>query len=176
MPRTPRKARWSMSDIVDSIYELISDSLKETKREFDHYWLKDRIRKLIARHAPDVDALEKENEQLKKNMWAWARGLIGQKSYSEKELKEMFRPYVENGDTTGLSPREARLLETLIETGAKIAALDALVEAVEEVLKSKVFWSRENSKEWYRIEKELVDNLKAKNDDFLRLSGRNRRT
>ena len=76
---------------------------------------------------PILDRLAKaeaENERLASNMWAWSRGLVGQKPYTPDELREMYGPYVEDGDTTGLSPREARLLETLITTGADVHRLE----------------------------------------------------
>lgn len=57
-------------------------------------------------------------KKLSENLWKWSRGLIGQSPFTPDELKEMFGPYVEEGITKGLHPREARLLETLIQTGA----------------------------------------------------------
>lgn len=70
-----------------------------------------------------AEKAEAETMRLQKAMWGWVRGLKGPKPYTEDELREMFRPYVEDGDTTGLSPREVRLLETLIATGAEVSRL-----------------------------------------------------
>ena len=75
--------------------------------------------------------LQAEVERYKKNAWGWSRGLKGQEPYSDDELKEMFGPYVENGDVTGLSPREARLLETLVQTGAEVERLSRPVGGVD---------------------------------------------
>ena len=45
-------------------------------------------------------------------------------------MKEMFGPYLEDGKTDGLSPREVRMLETIVETGATVGALREALEAI----------------------------------------------
>jgi len=79
---------------------------------------------LVEKMLQAIVALMDTNEELEKRLWGWSRGLVGQEPYSEEELREMFAPYVENGDVTGLSPREARLLETVVSTGARVVQLE----------------------------------------------------
>ena len=82
----------------------------------------------------EIERLRERIEELEKNAWAWSRGLIGERSYTEEELKQMFGPYVENGDTAGLSPREARLLETLVCTSASLNEKNQRIEELEQIL------------------------------------------
>jgi hypothetical protein len=68
---------------------------------------------------------EVARDALVEGVWAWARGLTRINAYTTDELREMFTPYFESGDTRGLSPREARTLETLRDTGFEMIDLKA---------------------------------------------------
>lgn len=62
------------------------------------------------------DELQERLDKAEKYLFSRARELGGtkcQKAYSDKELLEMFRPYLIEGSMSGLSPREVRLLETI---------------------------------------------------------------
>ncbi len=76
------------------------------------------------------DKADARVEEMEANAWAWSRGLVGQKPYTLGELKTMFGPYVEKGDTTGLSPREARLFETLVATGAENVRVQGTLDKI----------------------------------------------
>lgn len=82
----------------------------------------------MAEKCPECGKLEARIMQLEKMLWGWSRGLIRQKAFTEKEIRQMYGPYIESGDTTGLSPREARLLETFIDAQSAPPDLDTLAE------------------------------------------------
>lgn len=105
------------ADVRALATELLHDSMSRSTSRNTEEIERDWGAKIAAFCEEREADLRKDRDRLKQNAWAWSRGLIGQKAYTTEELQGMFAPYVENGDVTGLSPREARLLETLIETG-----------------------------------------------------------
>ena len=65
-----------------------------------------------------------ETQSLKKRLFIKARQ-PEPKGYSDKELEEMFGPYLYKGDTAGLGPREVSLLDALMATRSELdQALD----------------------------------------------------
>ena len=76
------------------------------------------------------EELRAEVDRLTKNAWMWSRGLGVHKSYTADEMKEMFGPYLEDGKTDGLSPREVRMLETIVEVSLNAATMRTALEDI----------------------------------------------
>lgn len=109
----------------------------ENQKLKEDYWdyLANKDGSMIRDLKAELTRHQQQIEQYKKNMWGWSRGLIGEKAYTEAELRVMFGPYIESGDVTGLDPREVRLLETLVETAAENVQHQQQVAELREVLK-----------------------------------------
>ena len=76
-----------------------------------------------------IDLLEQRERQL----FAQSRpaAYSHQKGYDDSELLVMFGPYLLQGDTEGLSPREVRLLETIRDQNSEIAELRQQLQSTE---------------------------------------------
>ena len=99
-------------------------------------------------------ALTARVEELEKAAWLFSRGLIGGKGYCPEELKRKFWPYLETGNTVNLSPREVRLLETIVSAGSRVVDVERkLAEA-----NDKLQWVKRYAVDW-------VASMPAKEED-----------
>jgi hypothetical protein len=74
-----------------------------------------------------ISSLRARVEELEKALWQWSRAFKkSQRGYNADELRKMFGPYLEHGDRQGLSPREVRLLETIVDRGVSILEVDGV--------------------------------------------------
>jgi len=95
------------------------------------------IRDLIAEHGivdsslwyalkTQRDEAIARRQELEKRLFTKARFTkTHENAYTDEELLEMFGPFILEGCTTGLSPRECRLLETIADANAQLAAVTA---------------------------------------------------
>ena len=113
------------------VYLIIDLEFKISEVETQVLYEQDRDKNNTASSDLQVKELRAEITKLTKNAWEWSRGLKGQKAFSKSELLNMFGPYLESGSTAGLSPREARLLETLVETGAENQRLEKEIKSIQ---------------------------------------------
>jgi len=72
--------------------------------------------------------LEEQNDELSSAIFGRSRGLVRHKGYSNEEIWKMFGPYMKTGDTTGLIPREVRLIESAIDRDETIRSLENQLE------------------------------------------------
>lgn len=73
-----------------------------------------------------VRLLREEVLLLRQRLFVRARASRShEKGYSDEDMETMFGPFLFHGDTTDLSPRECRLIESVANRNATIASLSA---------------------------------------------------